>query len=360
MKRNRRPERRDSSRQALKSVSSAWLAARMMPAPGGRARSTSRSRGSRGSRLRQARSNLRKVWTAQMTHPQGLAGRKLGPSDMGPLRTSVGLSPPRQVAHAFRPDHARPDAAMSTMRAIDVPRCQVFPAGPAPDLLSGRTTTAHQGQKHLPATPPKGSGRSSAMPGSTPTSGDMASKDATVPMSLGARVATLVAILGPLVGLAVAVALFWGGGFTWVDLGLLVGMYLLTALGITVGYHRLFVHRSFETNIVVKFVLAVLGSMAVQGSLLKWAALHRRHHQHSDKMDDPHTPHHQGRGILGWLRGYWRAHIGWFFEPEPAELSRYVPDLERSRALCVASVLFPLWITLGLHPGRSRRTAIRD
>src|SRR5512142_2983993 len=139
-----------------------------------------------------------------------------------------------------------------------------------------------------------------------------------------------------------------GGGFTWVDLGLLVGMYLLTALGITVGYHRLFVHRSFETNIVVKFVLAVLGSMAVQGSLLKWVALHRRHHQHSDKMDDPHTPHHQGRGILGWLRGYWRAHIGWFFEPEPAELSRYVPDLERSRALRVASVLFPLWITRGL------------
>src|SRR5512142_2464741 len=121
--------------------------------------------------------------------------------------------PPGNAAtvSAFRPDHARPDAALSTMRAIDVPRCQVFPAGPAPDLPSGRTTTAHQGQKHLPATPPKGSGRSSAMPGSTPTSGDMASKDATVPMSLGARVATLVAILGPLVGLAVAVALFWGG-----------------------------------------------------------------------------------------------------------------------------------------------------
>src|SRR5512142_1934527 len=87
--------------------------------------------------------------------------------------------PPGNAAtvSAFRPDHARPDAAMSTMRASDVPRCQVFPAGPAPDLLSGRTTTAHQGQKNLPATPPKGSGRSSAMPGSTPTSGDMASGD---------------------------------------------------------------------------------------------------------------------------------------------------------------------------------------
>lgn len=171
---------------------------------------------------------------------------------------------------------------------------------------------------------------------------------ATVPISLGARLATLLAILGPLVGLAVAGALFWGRGFTWVDFGLLVGMYLLTALGITVGYHRLFVHRSFETNIVVKFVLAVLGSMAVQGSLLKWVALHRRHHQHSDKVDDPHTPHHQGSGIAGWFRGYWRAHIGWFFEAEPAGLYNYVPDLEKRRALRVASGLFPLWIALGL------------
>ena len=186
------------------------------------------------------------------------------------------------------------------------------------------------------------------MPGSTPTSGDMSNKDATVPLSLGARVATLIAILVPVVGLAVAVARFWGWGVTWVDLGLLLGMYLLTALGITVGYHRLFVHRSFETNVVVKLVLAVLGSMALQGSVLKWVALHRRHHQHSDTPDDPHTPHHQGQGFLGWLRGYWRAHIGWFFEPEFADLSRYVPDLEKSRALRVASALFPLWVALGL------------
>src|SRR5512135_2701133 len=133
MKRNLRPERRDSSRQALKSVSSAWLAARMMPAPGGRARSTSRSRGSRWSRLRQARSNLRKVWTAQMTHPQGLAGRKLGPSDMAPLRTSDGLSPPRQVAHAFR------DCSTVTRADLRIARQETgrIDSGPAPRLRVG-------------------------------------------------------------------------------------------------------------------------------------------------------------------------------------------------------------------------------
>ena len=122
----------------------------------------------------------------------------------------------------------------------------------------------------------------------------------------------------PFLGLVAAVFFLWGWGFRWVDLGLLLGMYVLTALGITVGFHRLFTHRSFETNRVVQFVLGVLGSMAVQGPLLDWVALHRRHHQHSDAPDDPHSPHHQGRGVLGLLRGLWHAHVGWIFAARPA------------------------------------------
>src|SRR5207244_6756731 len=109
-------------------------------------------------------------------------------------------------------------------------------------------------------------------------------------ISLGGRLVTLAAIIVPFLGLVAAVVFLWGWGFHWVDLGLLLGMYVLTALGITVGFHRLFVHRSFEPNMVVKFVLAVLGSMAVQGPLLKWVAMHRRHHQHSDTLQDPHSP----------------------------------------------------------------------
>ena len=76
-------------------------------------------------------------------------------------------------------------------------------------------------------------------------------------------------------------------------LGLLLGMYFFTALGITAGFHRLFVHRSFETYTWVKFIFAVLGSMAVQGSLIKWVGMHRRHHQYSDTTEDPHSPQHE-------------------------------------------------------------------
>lgn len=162
------------------------------------------------------------------------------------------------------------------------------------------------------------------------------------------RLVTLVVIVVPLLGLIAAPFFLWGWGFSWVDLGLLLGMYLLTALGITVGFHRLFTHRSFETYGWVKFAFAVLGSMAVEGSLFRWVALHRRHHQHSDTPEDPHTPHHHGGGILGILRGAWHAHIGWFFEAAPPDLDDYVKDLKKSRTLRVADALWPLWIVLGL------------
>src|SRR5262249_28927895 len=81
------------------------------------------------------------------------------------------------------------------------------------------------------------------------------------------RIATLVIVIVPFLGLLAAVVLLWGWGLSWVEMALLFGMYLLTGLGITVGYHRLFTHRSFETGRTVQFVLGVLGSMAVQGPL---------------------------------------------------------------------------------------------
>jgi stearoyl-CoA desaturase (delta-9 desaturase) len=168
------------------------------------------------------------------------------------------------------------------------------------------------------------------------------------PYSLAGRIGTLAAVVLPLAGVGAAVASLWGWGFGWAEFGLLLGMYVLTALGITVGFHRLFTHRSFETNAVVRFVLAALGSMAVQGSVLRWVAQHRRHHQHSDTPADPHSPHHAGRGLVGVLRGFWHAHIGWAFKPDVAGLERYVADLRKLRSVRVASALFPVWILLGL------------
>jgi stearoyl-CoA desaturase (delta-9 desaturase) len=125
-------------------------------------------------------------------------------------------------------------------------------------------------------------------------------------------------------------------------------MYVATGLGITVGFHRLFTHRAFETSRVLQFILAVLGSMAVQGPLLKWVAIHRRHHQFSDTHDDPHSPHHQGNGIGGLLKGVWHSHVGWVFQPEPANMRRYIPDLSQRTTLRITSALFPLWVIVGL------------
>jgi stearoyl-CoA desaturase (delta-9 desaturase) len=155
-------------------------------------------------------------------------------------------------------------------------------------------------------------------------------------------------VVVPFLGLLAAIYFLWGRGFSWVDLGLLLGMYALTGLGITVGYHRLFTHRAFETTRIVQFIFAGLGSMALQGSLLWWVATHRRHHQHSDTPDDPHSPHHQGHRIFGWLKGAWHAHVGWVFKPDPPNLSRYVRDLHQYRSVRVASALFPVWVVLGL------------
>ena len=167
-------------------------------------------------------------------------------------------------------------------------------------------------------------------------------------LSLGGRIATLLGVTIPLAGLVAAVVFLWGWGFHWAELGLLLGMYTITVLGVTVGFHRLFVHRSFETYLPVKVILTALGSMALQGTMIHWVGLHRWHHQHSDSIEDVHSPHHGGRGILGFLRGFWHSHIGWAFHADPPGLDRYVQDLQKSPTLRAASSLFPLWAILGL------------
>lgn len=166
--------------------------------------------------------------------------------------------------------------------------------------------------------------------------------------SLTSKIVTLAAVILPFVGLLAAVVSLWGWACGWGAIALLVVMYLLTGLGITVGFHRLFTHQSFETNRVVKFIFGVLGSMAVQGSLLKWVALHRLHHQHSDHENDPHSPVHHGDGFIGVLKGLWHAQVGWLFHQDPPDLLRYVKDLRKSAMLRTVSALFPLWVAVGL------------
>jgi stearoyl-CoA desaturase (delta-9 desaturase) len=162
------------------------------------------------------------------------------------------------------------------------------------------------------------------------------------------RVTNLIAVVLPFLALIACAALFWGRGLGWAHLGPFLALSALTAVGVTVGFHRLFTHRAFDAPRPVKAVLAVLGSMAVEGPVLKWVATHRLHHQHADDPDDPHSPHLHGHGLRGLARGLWHAHVGWLFDPDPPGLARYAGDLRRDRLLSEISRLFPIWVAIGL------------
>ncbi len=163
-----------------------------------------------------------------------------------------------------------------------------------------------------------------------------------------ARAYTLMAVLLPPAGLIAGIALLWGVAFDWTHLIIMLGMYLISGFGITIGYHRLFTHKSFETSKPVKFLLGVMGSMSLEGPILRWCATHRKHHQHSDDVEDPHSPHTEGEGFAGVMKGIWHAHIGWVFDQEPDDLDKYVPDLKKDKLVNWTSRMFPIWVLLGL------------
>lgn len=169
-----------------------------------------------------------------------------------------------------------------------------------------------------------------------------------VRMSFSSQLAVAVGVVGPFVGLLAAMVLLWGRGMGWVDLWLLVGMYSLTVIGVTVGFHRLFTHKAFETVRPIRAFLAIAGSMSIQGPVIKWCAIHRRHHQVSDLDGDPHSPHLHGDGFINMLKGMWHAHVAWIFEPDPENLKRSVKDLVADRTLMRINNLFVVWVALGM------------
>ena len=121
----------------------------------------------------------------------------------------------------------------------------------------------------------------------------------------------------------------WADLLGWSDLLVFVILYVATGIGITVGYHRLFTHRSFRTTPAVRAVFAVLGSAALEGPVVAWVADHRKHHAFSDRPGDPHSPHvGHGGGLRGTLRGLFHAHVGWLFlHTDRGSKRRYAPDL---------------------------------
>ncbi|EFC83521.1 Stearoyl-CoA 9-desaturase [Parafrankia sp. EUN1f] len=152
----------------------------------------------------------------------------------------------------------------------------------------------------------------------------------------------------PIVGTAVALALLTVRPIGATEIALLVAMWAVTGLGITVGYHRLFTHRAFRAKPALAAALAITGSMAGQGGLVSWVALHRRHHECSDQEGDPHSPNLAGDGLRGRLRGLAHSHFLWMRRHEYPNVVHYAPDLIKDRALIRVARRYNLWVALGL------------
>jgi stearoyl-CoA desaturase (delta-9 desaturase) len=165
-------------------------------------------------------------------------------------------------------------------------------------------------------------------------------------MSRTEKIVNLGAVVVPFLATLAAIALLWNSLVTPADLAIATVMYLVTAIGITVGYHRLLTHRSFQTSKPLEYLFAILGSMAVQGPVISWVADHRKHHAHTDEEGDPHSPHvgHDG-GVRGVLAGLWHAHSGWLMSTQGrADWKRYAPDLYEDRGMRSISRRFPLLV----------------
>ncbi|MGO9959392.1 MAG: acyl-CoA desaturase [Solirubrobacteraceae bacterium] len=160
------------------------------------------------------------------------------------------------------------------------------------------------------------------------------------------RTANLLGVVVPFLGVLAAIVLLWNRWVDLTDVAIMVVMYLVTATGITVGFHRLLVHRSFQTHPWVERMFAVMGSLAVEGSVLDWVADHRKHHAFSDREGDPHSPHvGHGSGIAG----LWHAHVGWLLETQgQADWKRYAPDLYEDPAMRKIGRRFSLLVVLSL------------
>src|SRR5207342_88890 len=172
-------------------------------------------------------------------------------------------------------------------------------------------------------------------------------------MSRVEKTANLGAVVVPFLATAAAIVLLWNRLVSPADLAIAAVMYLLTAVGITVGFHRLLTHRSFQTRKPIEYAFAVFGSMAVQGPVISWVADHRKHHAHTDAEGDPHSPHvgHDG-GLRGVLTGLWHAHAGWLMSTQGrADWKRYAADLNEDRGMrLIARQFVPLVLLTLLLP----------
>jgi stearoyl-CoA desaturase (delta-9 desaturase) len=164
------------------------------------------------------------------------------------------------------------------------------------------------------------------------------------------RAITGLVTLVPFLAVGFAGWQLWNSVLQWHDLVVFAVMYVITGLGVTVGFHRHLTHRSFKAGRAVRGTLAALGSAAIEGPVISWVADHRKHHVYSDEQGDPHSPHvGHGGGVRGTLRGLVHAHVGWLFlHTDRGSKKRYAPDLLSDPVIRFIDRTFFLWAVVGL------------
>lgn len=148
----------------------------------------------------------------------------------------------------------------------------------------------------------------------------------------------LVIVIGPLLATAFAISQLWQRAVHERDIILLLSMYAITALGVTIGFHRMLTHRSFRPHPIIKFLLLVFGSMALEGPAVEWAATHTKHHAQSDREGDPHSP----------VEGFFHAHVGWLFKDFEADPNVYCRHLLKDPIVMFVNRTFFLWVGISL------------
>jgi stearoyl-CoA desaturase (delta-9 desaturase) len=165
----------------------------------------------------------------------------------------------------------------------------------------------------------------------------------TEPQGRVEQVLLAVFVLAPFVALAVAVPLAWGWALSWRDVVIAVVAYVVTGLGVTVGFHRYFTHGSFKAVRPLRIALALAGTLSIEGPIIQWVADHRRHHKYADKVGDPHSPWRFGSDWKALTKGLVYAHVGWMFAAERTSPTRFAPDLIADRDIARVSRAFP-WL----------------
>jgi stearoyl-CoA desaturase (Delta-9 desaturase) len=164
------------------------------------------------------------------------------------------------------------------------------------------------------------------------------------------RIATGTITVLPFVALGVVGWQLWADLLRWSDIAVFAIMYLICAGGVTVGFHRHLTHRSFKAKRPVRFALAAMGSIAIEGPVISWVADHRKHHAFSDQEGDPHSPHvGHGSGWRGAVKGLIHAHVGWLFiHTQRGNRRRYAPDLLKDPTIRFVDRTFLWWAVGGL------------